>query len=162
MSLIGNILCFLPLICSWSLPDLTETMDKISFLIALKSTAFSYALVSGISIAIPVLFDFIGHSILSPEEFLSYRNSLSNPVLLVSFLVPDLLLLFYVVPGNHYRLLYVLEIQLIVNSASATFSYLIHFGGPIWCNDSMFILIVNLVIGAVFRLYSLFFTGTHL
>ena len=107
--------------------------------------------------SVHLLVDFLGHSLISREEILSYRDSISKLVILAFLLTPDVTLLFIVIPeGNCFAFMLIRYLRYVAWIA-ASFLYLEIYGGRVWKGSKVITIGVLIVdIGFILKFISYF------
>jgi len=100
--------------------------------------------------------DFVGHSLISRDDLFSYRDSFSKLVILAFLLTPDAAQLFYVIPQEHYVAFVLIRFIRYIFWISATFGYLVRYGGEVWSSKLVVLGVAAVDIGCILKFISYF------
>ena len=162
---IGIGLCLIPVTLAWNFPFPTSSMSSdnpLPVMVAIKSIDYKITLVSSMSLSVHMIVDFFGHALVTPEDFFSYRDSLSNLNLLISLLIPDMIQFFYVIPNVDFVMFHCVQYIRFILITCCTLGYLSTFGGKLWQSDLAIGSCLLILCGTILRFYSCYFTGTDL
>ena len=164
ISFISIFTYFIPLCLKWQLPlpsDIRTDTNKLPIDEAIKSIDYLVSVVASTSMSIHMLVDLLGHgALLKKSEFFSYRDCLSNLVILVSLLVPDFIQLFCVIRFHDPLIFHVVHRIRNVMILFATFGFLAKFGGKMWRSLGVICGVLFGNIGLIVKYYSFFVVGS--
>ena len=161
----GVIILFIPIVIGWKFPFPSSEYSSINDLpivIGIKSIEYKMSLISSISLSVHMVLDYVGHIIVSPEDFFSYRDSTSNLVLLIALLVPDLIQFFYIIPYVDYVLFHYVQYIRFILGTCTTLGYLSTFGGTFWRSYEVILSALFVTLGSILRFYSCYFNNETL
>ena len=125
---VATILCFLPLALNLKFAE-PITSNCIIFR-SFESISFKMTLSACISLSIPLLLE-VARDCAFAQSTRIKKNILTNLLLVLSLIVPDLILLAYVIPNGDIRLLMCITQGRTVALVSAIYAYFIIFGGQV-------------------------------
>eukprot|EP01041_Mallomonas_annulata_P004980 gene4980-9953_t len=112
LALIFSIISTIPLFCQWDLVDVSIN----PILTSLSSNTFQLAVVISSSTSFPMLVDLVFTIWKSPSG-LFYGRALVNLVVLIVLIVPNMVILLYVIPSENIpSLLFLIRVRLILTS----------------------------------------------
>jgi len=123
---IAMVLCFLPLALNLKFAE-TITVDDNIFR-AFDSLGFKMTLGACISLSIPLLLEIARDCAFAQSKRIK-KNILANILLVLSLIVPDVVVLAYVIPNRNLRLLMCINQGRTVALISSIYAYFILFGG---------------------------------
>ena len=84
ITIVGVLISCIPIMIDWKFPFPTDSStDILPMIVGIKSIEYKMSLIASISLSVHMVVDYVGHAIVSPEDFLSYRDSTSNLILLI-------------------------------------------------------------------------------
>ena len=159
VTIIGVLISCIPIMINWKFPFPTDSPpEDLPMIVGIKSIEYKMSLISSMSLSVHMVVDYLGHAIVSPEDFLSYRDSKSNLILLVSLLVPDVIQYFCIIPYEDFVLFHCIQYIRFILITCTTLGYLSAFGGSLWHTHEVIITAIFIAIGSILRFYSCFFT----
>lgn len=126
ISTLSIILCFIPLALDLPYAETVTSHDNIFR--AFNSLALKQTLAACISLSIPLLLE-IARDGASTQSRRVKRNVLTNLLLVISLIIPDVIFLSYVLPSRNLRLFMCLNQARTVALISSIYAYFIFFGG---------------------------------
>ena len=159
VTIIGVLISCIPIMINWKFPFPTDSPpEDLPMIVGIKSIEYKMSLISSMSLSVHMVVDYLGHAIVSPEDFLSYRDSKSNLILLVSLLVPDVIQYFCIIPYEDFVLFHCIQYIRFILITCTTLGYLSAFGGSLWHTHEVIVTATFIAIGSILRFYSCYFT----
>eukprot|EP01036_Dinobryon_divergens_P034638 gene34638-44781_t len=167
--LLGALINFIPLLCGYTLQDPT-TNQYPDYLHELSDFTYSSSLVAGISSNFPILVMYLFDKCLTRMGYCgssSSNNKVDTPTStvyvplresIVFLLLSDLLLLFWLIPYEHYEFIMLLLDARDTMYTFSMLSCLTKFSNPVWTSNSV-ILIETLLCSAFVLFVSVFLIG---
>ena len=118
--------CFLPLALNLQFAEPITNYDNIFH--AFDSLAFKMTLSACISLSVPLLLEIARDCFLAQSKRIK-KNILTNILLVLSLIVPDVIVLAYVIPNRNLRLFMCINQGRTVALISSIYAYFIIFGG---------------------------------
>jgi len=123
---ISMVLCFLPLALNLHFAEPITYDDNIFR--AFDSPGFKMTLGACISLSVPLLFEIARDCALAQSTRIK-KNILTNILLVLSLIIPDVVVLTYVIPSRNLRLFMCINQGRTVALISSIYTYFIIFGG---------------------------------
>eukprot|EP01041_Mallomonas_annulata_P003692 gene3692-7348_t len=130
-SLIGAVLCFLPVIfqLEFNIDDY-DNVNDVPIRQALESEIFETALISGTAVSFPVLLE------LMADMFSTYRGSnmviFSKWAMVLALIIPNVIILSYVSPHLYFTAIPCIQNSRQIIIQLSFFTYMSNYGGKIW------------------------------
>eukprot|EP01035_Chromulina_nebulosa_P040844 gene40844-55203_t len=149
--LLGALINFIPLLCGYTLQDPT-TNQYPDYLHELSDFTYSSSLVAGISSNFPILVMYLFDKCLTRMGYCgssSSNNKVDTPTStvyvplresIVFLLLSDLLLLFWLIPYEHYEFIMLLLDARDTMYTFSMLSCLTKFSNPVWTSNSVILI----------------------
>ena len=131
LSIVTLCLCFIPVALNWDIQAGQKDNSSLPIASSVLSKEFYTSLVISLSISIPLIIELITRPIMIPKSTLFDKVLFSNSIILLSLAIPDIVILFYVIPYRDLKILdFILRARLIIVIWSS-FTIVLNYGGGV-------------------------------
>ena len=145
--MISLFLCFGPMMLNAHIAPIYLESDNI--FTAFESSALKVVLGCCISLTIPVLLEILRDFLLYRSTLMSYNTTISNLLLIVSIIFPDLVIMLSAIPESNVRLFICVSQARLCAVVTSITVYIFLFGGKYWQSKRMTIAYIFGTIGNV-------------
>ena len=128
---------------------------------SLQSIEFRYTLIISLSISIPLSLEILLRILLLQKKEKIPQNLVSNVVTLSFLAVPDLVILFYMIPNSKITAIHYVIRSRISFLLWTVFLFIHRYSGKYWSRFGWMILIISMTISRVAVFYSDYSSGTN-
>ena len=159
ISLLTLVISGIPLVCRWDIPVIINNETLVASH-AFQSFEFFTSLVVSLSLSIPVIVEILIRCVMI-SDFSELKQAVApNANLLFCIMVPDLVILFYVIPYQDLEIMqYIIHARIILIDW-VCFSFLETNGGHVWTRVGTLIIVLSECISRATNVYICYFTGS--